>query len=144
MRMACADNRSSFACSPSAKHAIPRTIVPCKAEMQMSSVLLLKESRALSSQRRPRSPRGMDANATWFENLMASITQAVRAGMSDAPRDQGGHCPDQVRRCLACMVLSHECRRMEEDMLFVMYEVKVNLYQLRDELLIRSIMHGQR
>ena len=144
MRMACADNRSSFALSPSAKHAIPSTIVPCKAEMQMSSVLLLKESRALFSQRRPRSPRGMDANATWSEKLTASIPRAVRAEMNDAPRNQGRHCPDQVRRCLTCMVLSHECRRVEEDVLLVMYKVKIDLYQLSDELLIRSIVHGQR
>jgi hypothetical protein len=42
------------------------------------------------------------------------------------------------------MVLSHECRRMEEDVLLVMYEVKIDLNQLIDKLLIRSIIHGQR
>jgi hypothetical protein len=41
------------------------------------------------------------------------------------------------------MVLSHECRRVEEDVLLVMYEVEIDLYQLSDELLVRSIVHGQ-
>lgn len=144
IRIACAASRSSFALSPSAKHAIPSTMVPCRAEIQISSILLLKESRALFSQGRPRSARGMDANAAWLEKLIASTSQTVRTSIDDLPGDQCGHSPNQIGRCLAGMILCHKCRRVEQNVLLVMDKVKIDLHELSDQLLIWSIIHGQR
>lgn len=108
----------------------------------MSSDRLLKESKALSSQRRPRSPRGIDANAAWLEKLIRLLSCCIRPNvqMCHPPRDQGGHCINQIKRCLSSMILSFECCRMEKNVLLVMYEVEVDVYQFSDETGIGSIV----